>query len=84
LCDWIAAVADLAEPLYERMCALVRVSRIIHTDDTPVKLLDPQLSQARTARFWVYIGDRRHPYAVYDFTQSRRRDGLRGRRTIDR
>jgi transposase len=75
LCDWIASAADLAEPLYERMGDLVRASRIIHTDDTPVKLLDPLLGKARTARFWAYIGDAGHPYAVYDFTDSRKRDG---------
>jgi transposase len=75
LCDWIASAADLAEPLYERMGDLVRASRIIHTDDTPVKLLDPLLGKARTARFWAYIGDAGHPYTVYDFTDSRKRDG---------
>lgn len=75
LCDWIAAAADLAQPLYLRMCDLVRASRIIHTDDTPVKLLDPLIGQARTARFWAYIGDARQPYTVYDFTDSRKRDG---------
>lgn len=75
LCDWIASAADLAEPLYGKMCDLIRASRIIHTDDTPVKLLDPLLGKARTARFWAYIGDARHPYTVYDFTDSRKRDG---------
>jgi transposase len=77
LCDWIAAAADLVEPLYQRMCKLVLESRIIWTDDTPVKLLDPVLGRARTARFWTYLGDRRHPYTVYDFTDSRARDGPR-------
>jgi transposase len=75
LCDWIAAASDLAEPLYERMCALVRQSKVIHTDDTTVPLLDPLLGHARQARFWAYIGDSSHPYSVYDFTESRRRDG---------
>ncbi len=75
LCDWIAAAADLVEPLYLRMCQLVLLSRVVHTDDTKVKLLDPSLRQARTARFWVYIGDTSHPYSVYDFTTSRERDG---------
>jgi transposase len=75
LCDWIAAAADLIEPLYLRMGQLVLLSRVVHTDDTSVKLLDPSLRQARTARFWVYIGDARHPYSVYDFTTSRERDG---------
>lgn len=77
LCDWVAAAADLVEPLYRRMCELVLASRIIWTDDTPVKLLDPVLGRARTARFWAYLGDVRHPYTVYDFTDSRARDGPR-------
>jgi transposase len=75
LCDWIAAAADLALPLYERMKQLTLESHVLHTDDTTVKLLDPLFDQARTARFWAYIGDLTHPYTVYDFTDSRRRDG---------
>lgn len=75
LCDWIAAAADLVEPLYLRMCQLVLLSKVVHTDDTKVKLLDPSLRQARTARFWAYIGDADHRYSVYDFTTSRERDG---------
>jgi transposase len=75
LCDWIAAAADLVEPLYRRMGELVLESRIIWTDDTTVKLLDPLLGRARTARFWAYLGDPRQPYSVYDFTDSRSRDG---------
>jgi transposase len=67
--------ADLAEPLYERMKQRVLSSFVIHTDDTSVKLLDFTLHQARTARFWAYIGDGRNPYSVYDFTDSRSRDG---------
>lgn len=78
LCDWIAAAADLAQPLYLRMGERVRASRIIHTDDTPVKLLDPSIGQARTARFWAYIGDVRQPSTVYDVTDSRKRDGPAG------
>lgn len=75
LCDWTAAAADLAWPLYERMCELLRCSQVIHTDDTSVPLLDPLLGHARQARFWAYIGDRDHPYSVYEFTESRKRDG---------
>lgn len=75
LCDWIAAAADLAEPLYRRLRGRVLESRIIWTDDTTVKLLDPLLGRARTARFWAYLGDRQRPYTVFDFTDSRNRDG---------
>jgi len=75
LCNWTASSADLAEPLYERMCRQVLRSAVVHTDDTSVKLLDASLGHARTARFWAYIGDKEHPYSVYDFTDSRARDG---------
>jgi transposase len=75
LCDWIAEAADVALALYLRMGELVRQSKAIHTDDTTVPLLDPLIGRARTARFWVYIGDAAHPYTVFDFTESRRRDG---------
>jgi transposase len=75
LCDWIAAAADLVRPLYDLMCRRVLLSKVIHTDDTPVKLLDPLIGHARQARFWAYIGDPHHPYSVYDFTENRKRDG---------
>ena len=75
LCDWVAAAAVLLEPLYRRMIELVLDSRVLHTDDTSVKLLDPREAKAKTARFWAYLGDGAHPYGVYDFTESRKRDG---------
>ena len=31
--------------------------------------------KTRTGRFWVYIGDVRNPYVVYDYTPRRTRDG---------
>ena len=75
LCGWIGAAADLCDPLYRRMCELTLQSKVLHTDDTTVKLLDPLLGHAREARFWAYIGDKLHPYTVYDFTPNRKRDG---------
>lgn len=75
LCDWIGAAADLLEPLYSRMIELVLQSRVIHTDDTSVKLVDRMLKLSQTARFWGYYGDDFRPYIVYDFTESRKRDG---------
>jgi hypothetical protein len=45
------------------------------TDDTPVKVLDPELDHTRTGRFWVYVGDDRHPDVVYDSTRNHKRDG---------
>lgn len=48
---------------------------MIHTDDTQVKLIDHTIGGTRLARYWAYLGDRDHPYTVYDFTQTRQRAG---------
>jgi transposase len=76
LYDWMAAAADVTKPLYELMKQLVLQSKIIQTDDTSVKLIDPLADGgSRTARFWAYLGDNDHPFEVYDFTVSRERHG---------
>jgi transposase len=75
LCDWQAALADLARPLVQRMKHLILQSLVIHTDDTSIKMLEPGRGVTRTCKFWPYLGDWLHPYAVYDFTLSRERDG---------
>jgi len=57
------------------MVSQVLASKVIHTDDTPVDVLDKMLRQTRTGRFWLYGGDADHRYDVFDFTPSRSRDG---------
>jgi transposase len=56
MCDWTAQCADVLRPLYDLMVQRVLQSKVIHTDDTPVDVLDRQRSQTRTGRFWVYLG----------------------------
>lgn len=75
LYDWMSQVADLCKPLYELMKQRVLQSKIIHTDDTKVKLIDHLIRGTRLARFWGYLGDKLNPYAVYDFTEDRSRAG---------
>jgi len=70
---WCGDVADLVEPLYERMAAEVRKSHVVATDETTMPMLNP--GQTHPARMWVYVGDQAHPYNVFDFTLSRGRDG---------
>ena len=77
LCGWQAALAELAQPLALRMKQLVLQSQVIHTDDTSVKMLQPGRGITKTCKFWPYLGDWLHPYAAYDFTQTRERDGPR-------
>jgi len=66
---WIAAAADLLQPLYDLMCDRVRSSRVIHTDDTGIKMLSP--GSCRNAKFWTYIGDAANPYTAYEFSLTR-------------
>jgi transposase len=74
-CDWLAACAELLQPLYDLMVACVLQSRAVHTDDTPVKVQDPKPGGMTTGRLWTYLGDAQHPYNVFDFTLTHKRDG---------
>jgi transposase len=74
LCDWVQAAAELLEPLYQRQKELVLQSPVLWTDDTPVTVLTSGKEGSRQGRLWTYIGEQ-HPYSVYDFTESRARDG---------
>lgn len=73
--DWLSAVADLMRPVSDLLKERVLQSKVIHTDDTQVKLIDTTLRSTKLARFWAYLGDRDHPYEVYEFTTSRQRAG---------
>ena len=75
LCGWLQALAALSLPLVMRMKHLLLQSSVIHTDDTKIKMLVPGAGVTQEAKFWPYLGDWLHPYAVYDFTLDRSRDG---------
>jgi transposase len=75
MCHWMRDCAELLTPLYSIMVHEVLASRVIHTDDTTVKVLDKNLPQTRTGRFWVYLGDYDHPCSVFTHTATRERDG---------
>lgn len=75
LCHWQFQLSLLATALVMRMKYLVLQSKVIHTDDTSIKMLQPGKGITKTCKFWPYLGDWLHPYAVYDFTLTRERDG---------
>lgn len=72
-CLWCRDVAELLGPLYRRMIQRVLASHLVCTDETVMPMLAPD--KTLKARMWVYIGDDANPYNVFDFTQSRGRDG---------
>jgi transposase len=72
---WMAQVAGLLDPMYESSKKVLFGSKVIGTDDTGVKVLDPKLPFARTGRMWPYLGDAYHPVVVLHYTPTRGRDG---------
>lgn len=59
LAAWVGEVAHLLLPLAEAIGRYVRQGEKIHTDDTPVPVLEPGRGKTRTARLWTYVRDDR-------------------------
>jgi transposase len=75
MCGWMRQCAELLNPLYRSLKDFVLGSKVVGTDDTPVKVLDRKLPQTRKGRIWPYVGDRDHPAVIYDYTPTRERAG---------
>jgi len=77
MCDWMAQVADLLDPVVSLMATLVRASKALHTDATKMPYLDPALpGKTRSGQLWDYVGDRDHPFDVFDFCRDHSARGI--------
>jgi transposase len=74
-CDWMRVAAELLEPIAREMLRRIKLSAVIQTDDTPVRVLDPDRVGSRQGRLWVYIGDREHRYLAFDYTANHTSEG---------
>jgi transposase len=75
LCDWIRQCALQFRPLVDLMRKRVLLSHVINADETPVPVLDPTRDSTRKSYLWTYLGDCDHPFTVFDYRDSRNRDG---------
>ncbi|MFP1132670.1 IS66 family transposase [Asticcacaulis sp. W401b] len=57
MADWVGRVSLLIAPLVTLVKAYVAGTDRIHTDDTPVDVLDPGRGTTATGRLWVYVFD---------------------------
>jgi transposase len=73
--DWLAGAAKLLEPLYQLMHQRLLLSRVIHDDDTTVKLRVQGAGHTSKAHLWAGIGDADYPYVVFDFTAAYTKQG---------
>jgi transposase len=65
---WLARAADLLRPLVALTHRRLLLSRVLHGDDTGVKLRVEGAGRTRKAHLWAYIGDADFPYVAFDFT----------------
>jgi len=57
MADWMGRVSVLLSPLILLIRAHIAAVDRIHTDDTPVDVLDPGRGRTKTGRVWVYVFD---------------------------
>ena len=80
LAGWTGQGAALLDPIVARIRDAVLSSSKLHTDDTPVPMLDPGSGKTKTARLWVHAMDDRayggatKPAVWFAFTTDRRAD----------
>ena len=60
LADWIGLTCALLRPLNEALKRYVLSAEKIHTDDTPVPVLQPGRKQTKQGRLWGYLRDDRN------------------------
>ena len=78
LADWVGKSAYLLQPLADRLEHHIFAGQTIHTDDTPLPVLDPGRGRTKTGRLWSYVRDERPfgsnipPAAFYKYTPDRK------------
>jgi len=78
LAAWVGQVSDRLDPLVVALGRYVRSAEKLHTDDTPVPVLEPGRGKTRTGRWWTYVRDDRPagsaapPAVWYRFSPDRR------------
>lgn len=77
MCDWVMSAAELLAPVYTAMKRRIGECAVIGADETPIDMQDPGSGKRKTKRcwMWVYRGDDTAPYTIFDFRQSRAREG---------
>ncbi len=75
---WVAQCFDLMDPLVAALGRYTLAGAKVHTDDTPVPVLDPGRGRTKTGRLWVYVRDDRPaastepPAAWYRYSPNRK------------
>ena len=75
---WVAGSEKLLDPLVAALGRYALAGAKVHSDDTPVAVLDPGRGRTKTGRLWVYVRDDRPaastepPAAWYQYSPDRK------------
>ena len=73
---WLSVTSQMLRRIYQRMKELLLQSKVIATDDTPMKVQDrTKTKNIKLGRVWGYCGDDEHPVNLFDYTCGRGRVG---------
>lgn len=73
---WMASVATHYRRVYDAMKRDLLQSKVIATDDTPVKVQDrSKKANIRRGYEWIFLGDEEHPVNLFHYTHGRGRAG---------
>jgi transposase len=78
LAAWVRESSRLLEPLANALGRYVKQAQKVHTDDTPVPVLEPGRGKTRTGRLWTYVrddrpcGSRAPPAVWYQYSPDRK------------
>lgn len=78
LAAWVRESSRLLEPLANALGRYVKQAHKVHTDDTPVPVLEPGRGKTRTGRLWTYVrddrpsGSRAPPAVWYQYSPDRK------------
>jgi len=76
MCDWLMKVSEKLLPLVVLMGRRLANCYILGADETPIKMQGTKgKGGLKNSYVWVYNGDDQAPFTVYDFQQTRGRDG---------
>ena len=76
MCDWLMKVSERLLPLVILMTRRLMGCHLLGVDETPIKMQGRKgRSGLKKCYVWVYNGDEQAPFTVYDFQQTRGRDG---------
>ncbi len=79
---WVLMTAMVLGALHQLIVKRVKDSKVIHTDETAMPVLDPGGGQVHRGRMWTFVGDVMHPYVAYVYSRTKEskwpRDWLKG------